>query len=86
MQNRDNLKGRRVGPVDNRVIGITRERPETQRTAGEVGACVAAHGSLGNKGASIVNRLFNLVSGLLAVIGDIRPNLKNIGFGERVRE
>ena len=82
MQNGDNLKGRGFGAVNNSVVGITGERPETQRTAGEVGTGMAACGSLGDKGTGIVDRLFDAVSGFLAVVGDVGPDIENIGFGE----
>ncbi len=44
---------------------------------------MAAHGSLGNKRASVVNRLFYAVGGVFAVIGNVRPDVENIRFGKR---
>jgi hypothetical protein len=40
-------------------------------------------GDYGNKCASIVDRLLYSVRGLLAIVGNEGPNLKNIAFGER---
>jgi hypothetical protein len=42
---------------------------------------MAAHGSLGNERASVVNRLFHAVGGVLIVIGNVKPNVGNICFG-----
>jgi hypothetical protein len=82
VQNGDNLKGRGFGTVNNGVVGIASERPETQRTAGEVGTGVAACGSFGDKGTGIIERLLDAVGGLLAVVGDVGPDIENVGFGE----
>ena len=43
---------------------------------------MAAHGSFGNKGASVVNRLFYAVGSVFAVIGYVRPDVENIRFGK----
>ena len=87
MQNGDNLKRRRFGPVNNGVVGVAGERPEPQRTAGEIGTGMAAHGSLSNKRAGIVDRLFDAAGGYfgigVVVTGDVGPDVENIGFRER---
>lgn len=72
-------------PVHDGVIWIAGQRPETKRTSCEVRPGVATHRSLGDKGASIVDRLFYAIGGVFVVIGDVRPNIENIRFGERVR-
>ena len=83
VENGDNLKGGRRWPVHNGVVRITGERPETQRTGGEVGTGMAARGGLGNQRASVINRLFYAVGGVFAVIGNVTPDVKNVGFGKR---
>ena len=83
VQNGDNLKRRCLGPVNNGVVGITRKRPETQRSASEVGTGMPAHGSLGNKCTSVIDGLFHAVGGFLAVVGNVGPDLEDIAFGER---
>jgi hypothetical protein len=37
---------------------------------------MAAHGRLGNKRASVVNRLFYAPGGVFAVIGNVTPDVK----------
>jgi hypothetical protein len=46
---------------------------------------MAAHGLFGNKRASVVNRLFYAVGGVLAVIGNVTPEVKNIRLARGVR-
>ncbi len=41
---------------------------------------MAAQMSFGKKGASIVNRLFDAISGIFAIRGDVRPNVENVSF------
>ena len=43
---------------------------------------MAAHGSLGNERAGVVNRLFYAVGGLLILVGNVRPDVENICFGQ----
>jgi hypothetical protein len=44
---------------------------------------MAAHGSLGNECAGIIDRLLHAVGDILTVVGDVGPDVKNIGFGEQ---
>ena len=44
---------------------------------------MAAHGRVGNKRASVVNRLLYAVGGVFAVIGNVRPDVENIRLGKR---
>ena len=83
VENGDDLKGGRLRPVHNGVVGITSQRPETQRAGCEIGTGMAAHGRLGNRRASVVNRLFYAPGGVFAVIGNVTPDVKNIRFGKR---
>jgi hypothetical protein len=44
---------------------------------------MAAHGSPGNKGARVIDCSFYAVGGVFAVIGNVTPDIKDIGFGKR---
>ena len=44
---------------------------------------MAAHGRFGKKRTSGLDRPFDAVGGAFAVIGNVRPDVKNIRFGER---
>jgi len=68
---------------NNGVVGISRQRPEAQSARRDVWARMAAQVSFGEKGASIVSRLFYAISGIFAIRGDLRPNVENVGFGKR---
>lgn len=83
VQNGNNLNGRGPWPIHNGVVGITGERPETQQTACQVGARMAAHGSLRGKRTGFVDRLFDPVGSFLAVVGDVGPDIEDVGFSER---
>jgi hypothetical protein len=85
VQNGDNLEGSRIGPVNNGVVGITGKRPETQRAGCEVGARMATHGSVRNKGASVIDRLFYAVGGLLTVLRNVGPDVKISTLASGVR-
>jgi hypothetical protein len=61
MDNGDNLERGCFCPVDYGVVGVAGQRPKTQRTRCEIGAGMAEQWSLGNKRASIVERLFHAV-------------------------
>jgi len=80
VQNGDNLKGSRFRPVHNGVVRITGKRPETEGAAGEIGAGMATGGSLSDKRTPIVDRLFYAIGDLLAVDGDVGPDVENIRF------
>lgn len=82
MKHGDNLERSCFRPVNNGVVGISGQRPETQSTGGEIWARMAAQMSFGEKGASIVNRLFYAISGVFAIRGDIRPNVENVGLSQ----
>ena len=83
MENGNDLKRGLLWPVDNGIIRIPGQCPETKRTACEVGAGMAAHGSLGNKRASVLDRSLYAVGGVFIVIGNVRPDIENIRFGKR---
>jgi hypothetical protein len=85
VQNSDNLKRRRLRAINDGVIGITGQGPETERTSCEVGAGMAAHGSFGNKPASVVNRLFYTVGRVFTVIGNVRPGVEISALARGVR-
>lgn len=57
MDNGDNLEGGGVWPVYDGVVGITGQRPETQRTGCEVRPGAATVGCLGNLHATVVGDL-----------------------------
>ena len=80
VQNGDNLKGSRFRPVRNGVVRMTGKRPETEGAAGEIGAGMATGGSLSDKRTPIVDRLFYAIGDLLAVDGDVGPDVENIRF------
>jgi hypothetical protein len=81
MQKGDNLERVRLGPVNDDVIGVTGQSPKTNGTASEVGTEMAAHGSFGDKGASIEDGLFYAISRVLIVVRDVGPDVKNIRSG-----
>src|SRR5580698_9194863 len=83
MDDSNDLNGGRLRAVDNGVIRIAGQRPETKRTSREAGSGMATQGRLGDKRASGIDRLFNAVGGVFVIIGDIRPDVENIGFGKR---
>jgi hypothetical protein len=82
MENCDDLKQGRLGTVNDGVIGISGQCPETERAGCEVRPGMATRGGLGNKRASVVNRLFYAVGSGFAVLRDVRPNVKNIRFSK----
>jgi hypothetical protein len=51
VQNGDSLKGSRPGPVNDRVVAITGQRPETKRAGCQIGTGMAAQWSFGDKRA-----------------------------------
>jgi hypothetical protein len=55
MQHGDNWKRGGFRPVNDDVVGIKRESPERQRTAGSVGTDVAALGSPGYKPTGVID-------------------------------
>jgi hypothetical protein len=71
MQNGNDLKRHRLWPVHNSVICISGQSPETKKTSCEIGPGMAAHGSFGNKRASIVYRLFYVVGGTFVGLGNV---------------
>lgn len=79
----DDLEGIRLRPVNNGVVGISNQSPETQASGCEVGPGMATQGPFGKKCAGIVNRLFYTISGTFAVGGDETPNIKDVGFRQR---
>ena len=72
----DNPNGSRLGPVNDRVVGVAGQRPETKRAGCQIGTGVAAHRSFGNKRACVIDRLFHAVGGVLAVLGNVGPDVK----------
>ena len=80
VKNGDNLKWGRLWPIHDSVVGVARHRPEAQCTGCKIRQGVAAHGSLGDEEARIVNRLFYSVGGVFAVFRDIRPDVENVGI------
>jgi len=83
MQNRDDLKRRCLRAEHNGVVWIAGQRPETKGTACKVWSDVTAHGTFGNKGASVVDRSFYAVGGFFVVIGNVGPDIEYVRFGER---
>jgi hypothetical protein len=82
MQNRDNRKRASVWLVNNGVIWISRQRPETKRPRRERRAGMAARRSFGNKPTGVVNGLLYAVGHYFAVRSNKTPDLKNIRFGK----
>jgi hypothetical protein len=83
MQNCDNLKRARPGPIDNGVIGISSQRPETKRTSGEVRSGMAAQRVFSHKRASFVDGLFYAVGGGFAIPRNVTPDVNDIFFCKR---
>jgi hypothetical protein len=82
MQNRHDLERTRLWPVNNGVIRISRQRPETKRPIRERTARMAARRSFGNKRAGGVNGLLYAVSHQFAVHSNKTPDLKDVRFGK----
>jgi len=61
LKNGDDLKRGRLGPVNYGVVGIAAQCPETEWMRREVKPGVAAQRAFGEKGASIIDRLFYAV-------------------------
>jgi hypothetical protein len=57
--------------------------PKTQRTRSKVGSGMATLRRFAEKESRVINRLLDAIGGVLAVLGDVRPNVENIGFGDR---
>jgi hypothetical protein len=83
VENGNDLKWCRFWPVNNGVVGIPVQCPETEWARREVGSGVAAQRTIGEKRASIIDRLFYAGGGVLASLGNVRPNIENIRSGER---
>lgn len=83
MQDGNDLKRGRFWPVNNGVVGISAQCPEAERARREVGSGVAAQRAVSEERTSIIDRLFYTVGGVLAVLGNVRPNIENIRSSER---
>lgn len=82
MQNSENLERGGPWPVHYRIVWISSQRPETEWTACQVWTGVAAQGAFGDESASIINRLLYPVGGIFAVLGNVRPDVKDVRFGK----
>jgi hypothetical protein len=83
VQHSDNLEWRGFGSVDDGVVRIAGQRPETQGASCKIRSGMTAQRAVGKKLASVVNRLFYAVRGIFIVLGNVRPNVKNVSFGKR---
>jgi hypothetical protein len=88
MQHSNDLKRCCVWSVNDCVVGIARQRPETdreRREVGSVGSGVAPLRARGKEGASVINGLFYPVGCGFAVFCDMYPNVEISVFATGVR-
>lgn len=83
MQHGDHLKRHHRRSVHDGVIRKSCQSPKAQMSVGEVGSRVAMHGSVGDKCASLVDRLLNPVGCVFIVLRDKSPNGEDVGLGLR---
>ena len=81
MKDGDDLERDGVVAVDDHVVTIPSDRPETNGAGCQVGAEMTAQRAVGEEGTCVVNRLFDTVGCVFIVFRDVGPDLKYVGFG-----
>jgi len=85
MHDGDNLKRGRPWPVNDTVIGIARQCPKKKGTESEIRLGMPAQRGFRKKVASVIDRLFDAVRGIGAVLRYAGPYVENVGFARGVR-
>jgi hypothetical protein len=76
VHNGDDLKRGLLWPINDDIVGIPAQRPETKQTGCKVRAGVTARRSFGKNGASIEDGLFYAIGGVLCCGPRCKPRCR----------